>query len=103
MAIRMRNIVLRHVKEAHDDIPCVRDDQNNGKRLEHSLEKHKGVDVVHFVLLRHHLGQFIGRYKGEDLPRNGDNNRFRQVADHVEDPGVPVSAPPRRSRQSAPG
>ena len=43
------------------------------------------------VLLDDELNQFVAHDEGEDNARDGDDHRFREVADHVEDAAVPGS------------
>ena len=82
--------LLRRVKNAHDDIPSVRDDQNSRIGFEHPFEEHKGVNVVQIVFLCHHLDQLVGHYKCENCTRNRDDDGFGQVVDHIENAGVPA-------------
>ena len=82
--------LLRRVKNAHDDIPSVRDNQNSRVGFEYPFEEHKGVNVVQIVFLCHHLDQLVGHYKCENCTRNRDDDGFGQVVDHIENAGVPA-------------
>ena len=45
---------------------------------------------MQIVFLRHHLDQLVGHYKCENCTCNRDDDGFGQVADHIEDAGVPA-------------
>ncbi len=80
---------LGGVEYAHDDVPCIADDQNCKSRFENPAEEHGAVKVVHIVLFHDHFNQFIAHDKGEDGPGNGDDHRFRQASQHIENAAVP--------------
>ena len=81
---------LRHVKHRHDDIPGVRDDQHRTEGLEYPLPEKPGVKIVEIIFLDDQLDQFIAHDEGEDDACDGNNDRFGQAADHVEDTAVPA-------------
>ena len=88
----IRNIkkYLGGVKHAHDDIPCVRHNEDGKGAFENPAEEHGAVEVVHIVLFHNHVDQLIAHHKGENGRRNGDDHRFGQVLQHGENAAVPV-------------
>ena len=81
---------LRHVEHRHNDIPGVRDDQHRAEGLENPLPEKPGVKIMEIIFLDDQLDQLIAHDEGEDDACNGDNDRFGQAADHVEDTAVPA-------------
>ena len=45
---------------------------------------------MHIVLFSDKLYQLIAHDKGEDGPGDGDDHRFREVAEHIENAAVPA-------------
>ena len=82
--------MLRHVKHAHDDVPGVRHDEHRGEGLEYPLEEDERIEIVHVVAVNQHLDQFQAHDEGEDDTGDGDDDRFREAADHVEDAAIPA-------------
>ena len=82
--------LLGGVKYAHDDIPCVRHNEDGKGAFENPAEEHGAVEVVHIVLFHNHVDQLIAHHEGENGRRNGDDNRFGQVLQHGENAAVPV-------------
>ena len=80
---------LADIENPHDDVPCVRYDQNRAEGFEYPLEEHPGIHVVHVVFLCHKLDQLITHHKGKDNPGNRDDHRFGEAADHGKDAAVP--------------
>ena len=56
---RAGNNVLRHIEHRHSDVKGVRHKVDCHKRLEHPLEEHGSVNVVHIVLFRYHADKLI--------------------------------------------
>src|SRR5699024_5741150 len=54
------------VENAHDDIPCVRHNEDGKGALKHPAEEHGAVEVVHIVLFYDHFNQLIAHDKGKD-------------------------------------
>ena len=90
-ACRLVDHILRQIEHRHDNIPCVRDDQHRTERLENPLEEDPGVEVMEIILLDNELDQLVAHDKGEDYAGDGDDDRFREAADHIEDAAVPCS------------
>lgn len=80
---------LGGVEYAHDDVPCVRYDQDCKRGFEYPAEEHGAVKVVHIVLFRYHLDKLIAHDKGEYGPGYGDDHGFRQAVQHIENTAVP--------------
>ena len=80
---------LAHIKDRHDDIPCIGYDQHRAEGLEYPFEEHPGIHVVHVVFLCHKLDQLIAHHKSKDNPGNRDDHRFGEVPDHGKDAAVP--------------
>ena len=59
------------------------------KVLKIPLEENPGVKVVEVIFLDDELDQLVAHDEGEDDASDGDNHRFREVSDHVEDAAVP--------------
>ncbi len=51
--------MLRHIEHRHSDVKGVRHKVDCHKRLEHPLEEHGSVNVVHIVLFRYHADKLI--------------------------------------------
>ena len=81
---------LRHVEHRHNDIPGVRDDQHRAEGLENPLPEKPGVKIMEIIFLDDQLDQLIAHDEGEDDACNGDNDRFGQAADHIENTAVPA-------------
>ena len=81
--------ILRHIKDAHDNIPCVGDDQDGGSGFERPFKEDPGVQIVHVVLFGNELDQLKGHYKGQNQTSDGYDHGFRQVLDHGKDASVP--------------
>ena len=81
---------LGGIKDTHDDIPCVRHNENGKGTLKHPAEKHRAVKIVHVVLFHDHFNQLIAHHQGENGRRNGDNDRFGQALQHGKNAAVPV-------------
>ncbi len=58
------------------------------KVFENPLEENPGVKVVEVIFLDDELDQLVAHDEGEDDASDGDNHRFREVSDHVEDAAV---------------
>lgn len=86
---RLTDHILRHIEHRHDDVPGVGDDQHRAEGLENPLEENPGVKVVEVIFLDDELDQLVAHDEGEDDASDGDNHRFREVSDHVEDAAVP--------------
>ena len=80
---------LGGVKDAHDDVPCVADNENGKRRLENPAEEHGAVEVVHIVFLCYHLYQLHAHDTGKDGRCDRQHHRFRQVLQHIENAAVP--------------
>ena len=80
---------LRHIKDAHDDVPGVRDDQHRSSGFERPLEEHPGIQIVEIVLFCDQMDQLQGHDKGEDQPGDGNDDCFRKVLDHRKNAAVP--------------
>ena len=89
-ARRAADYALRHIEHAHDDVPCVADDQDGAGRLKDPFEEHPGVHIIHIVLLGDELDQLQRHDKGEYHPRDGQNDGLRQALHHIEDTAVPA-------------
>ena len=76
-------------KIPHDDIPCVRHNENGTEGLENPLEEHPGIYIVQIVFLCHKLDQLITHYECQDNPGDWNDHRFREVSDHRKDAAVP--------------
>ena len=62
---------LSRIERAHDDIPCVADNEDGKSRLENPAEEHGGVKVMHIVLFGNHLDKLMAHHKGKDGRCNG--------------------------------
>ena len=80
---------LPHIEDTHDDIPCVRHNENGTESLENPLEEHPGIYIVQIVFLCHKLDQLITHYECQDNPGDWNDHRFREVSDHRKDAAVP--------------
>ena len=80
---------MRRIEYAHDDVPCVGDDEHRAEGLEDPLKEHPGIHIVQIVLVDHHLNELIAHDEGEDQPCNGDDDILRQGLDHGKDAPVP--------------
>ena len=81
--------MLRHVKHAHDDVPCIRHDEYRSKRFEHPLEENERIEVVHVVAVNQHLDQFQAHDEGQDDAGDGNHDVLGQTSDHAEDVAIP--------------
>ena len=81
---------LSSFEHAHDDVPCVGDDEHGAGGFEYPLEEHPCVHVVHVVLFRNELNQLQRHDKGQDNARDGQNHIVRQRSDHAVDAAVPA-------------
>ena len=81
---------LRHIEYRHDDVPSVGDDEHRAEGLEDPLPEKPGVKIVEIILFHDELDQLIAHDEGEDDAGDGDDDRFREAADHVEDAAVPA-------------
>ncbi|MPN23234.1 hypothetical protein SDC9_170622 [bioreactor metagenome] len=81
---------LSSIKDAHDDIPCVRHNEDGKGTLKHPAEEQGRIEVVHVVLFHNHFNQLIAHHQGENRRRNGDNDRFGQGLQHGKNAAVPV-------------
>ena len=80
---------LGGVENAHDDIPCVRHNENGKSTFENPAEEHGRVKIVHIVLFHDHVYQLIAHDNGKDRRCNGDDHRVRQGLQHIEYAAVP--------------
>lgn len=81
---------LRHVEYRHDDVPGVGDDEHRAEGLENPLPEKPGVKIVEIILFHDELDQLIAHDEGEDDTGDGNDDRFREAADHVENAAVPA-------------
>ena len=61
---------LGHVKDRHDDIERVGQDQDGTSGFEYPFVDIRHVELVHIVLFQYHLDQLIGGNKGQDQSGN---------------------------------
>ena len=80
---------LGGVENAHDDVPCVRHNEDGESTFENPAEEHGRVKVVHIVLFHDHVYQLIAHDNGKDRRCNGDDHRVRQRLQHIEYAAVP--------------
>ena len=80
---------LGGIEHAHDDVPCVADNEDGKGRLENPAEEHGSIEVVHIVLFGNHLDKLMAHHKGKDGRCNGQYYRFGKTAQHIEDATVP--------------
>ena len=81
---------LRGFKDAHDDVPCVGDDQHRRGGFEHPFEDDERIEIVKVVLVDDHLNEFERRDDGENRARNGDDHMIRKPLNHGENAAVPL-------------
>ena len=81
---------LRGFKDAHDDVPCVGDDQHRCGGLEHPFEDDERIEIVKVVLVDNHLNEFERCNDGENRARNGDDHMIRKPLNHGENAAVPL-------------
>ena len=82
--------ILRHRKDAHDNIPGMGQQQDPDGCLDRPFHEHEGFKIVEGVFVDHHLNQFIAHHGCEHDPGHGDNDVIRQALDHVEHAAVPA-------------
>ena len=81
---------LRGFKDAHDDVPCVGDDQHRRGGFEHPFEDDERIEIVNVVLVNDHLNEFERCDDGKDRARNGDDHMIRKTLNHGENAAVPL-------------
>ena len=81
--------MLGDVKDTHDNVPGVSDDQHGCESFDDPLEEDEGLEVVHVVPVDQKLDQFQAHDKGQDDPGDGHHHIFRQTFDHAENAAVP--------------
>ena len=74
--------LLRHIKDSHRDIECVRDQGHCQKGLKDPFEKCPGLEICQIVMLDEHLDQLITGDECQHHSGNGQDHGFRDVADH---------------------
>ena len=80
---------LGHIKDCHDDIERVGQDQDGTSGFEYPFVDIRHVELVHIVLFQYHLDQLIGGNKGQDQSGNRQYHRFGKLPYQGEHPGVP--------------
>ena len=80
---------LGHVKDGHDDIERVGQDQDGTSGFEYPFVDIRHVELVHIVLFQYHLDQLIGGNEGQDQSGNRQYHRFGKLPYQGEHPGVP--------------
>ena len=81
---------LRGFKDAHDDVPCVGDDQHRRGGFEHPFEDDERIEIVKVVLVDDQLNEFERCDDGENCARNGDDHMIRKTLNHGENAAVPL-------------
>ena len=80
---------LRRVKDPHDDIPGVGNDQDGAEGLENPFEEDPGFKTLQVVLFQHQLQKLQRHHNGQNHTGDGENHVVRQAADHAVDAAVP--------------
>ena len=78
--------MLRHIEDRHGDVEAVCDDGNGQKGFENPFEEDPGLKIRQIVVVNNHLDQFITGNEGENHTCNRDDDRFRDISDHAENP-----------------
>lgn len=81
--------MLGDIKDAHDNVPGIGDDQHSGKGFENPFEENEGLKIMHVVSVDQELNQLKAHDKGQDDSGDGHHYVFRQALDHAEDAAVP--------------
>lgn len=89
MAGRFLHHVLCDIKNRHDEVKGMIDNENGDPSLEHPLDEHPCVDVVHIVLVNDHTDKLIAEDRRNDQSGNRQDRRLGQTADDGENAGVP--------------
>ena len=76
--------MLCNVKDRHGDVERVRDQHDSHECLKDPFEKDPGFKVCQVVVFNDQLDQLIAGDEREEHARDGNDDRFGDVADEAE-------------------
>ena len=80
---------LPHIKDTHDNIPCVRHDQYRAGRLEHPLVNVRNIKIMEIVPLNYHMDELKCHDERKNKPRNRNYDRLRKTPNHPVNTAIP--------------
>ena len=82
--------MLGDIEDRHGDIKGVGDQKDGNPHFDEVLEEAERIAFVQVVLFGDHRDQFVTEHESDDHPRDGDDDRLGEGADHAEDIAVPA-------------
>lgn len=82
--------MLGNIKDRHGDIKSMGDQKHRYPHFDEVFEEAEGIPFVQVVLFGDHRDQFVTKHEGDDHPRNRNDDRLGEGADHAEDIAIPA-------------